>query len=70
MTCTHCHTEKRQRLHRSCTPNRGNCARQSASLDSGSNKARQLKLTICCLVFTTGLPKGLTSKICKKPRRC
>ena len=36
----------------------------------GSSKARQPKLTSCCLRSTTGSPKGLTRRTCKRRRRC
>jgi tetratricopeptide (TPR) repeat protein len=58
------------RLRRANTPNPGNSVPPQASLVSGNSRTRELKLTSYCLRSTTGSPKGLTQKICRKPRRC
>ncbi len=58
------------RLRASNKRSRGSCGQRRASLACGSGKARRNKLTRCWRRSTTGSPKGLIRRICKRPRRC
>ena len=49
---------------------RWNCARRRALRGYGSNKASSTKPTHCYPRSTTGSPKALTRRTCKRRRRC